>query len=137
MSKRKKMATITVLPTQIRKIVGQLVEKAMEEIPKMPTFTVSKEYYDVTIQHEGLTYALSCSPASEEMSSRDNKMMAFCAIFLPFRNIKLEMLVLSDPIDALLEKIQTKKEQTNMVEQFEAILENIRRSFDNNKIPYS
>ena len=109
----------------------------MEEIPKMPTFTVSKEYYDVTIQHEGLTYALSCSPASEEMSSRDNKMLVFCAIFLPFRNIKLEMLVLSDPIDALLEKIQTKKEQTNMVEQFEAILENIRRSFDNNKIPYS
>lgn len=107
--------------------VEKLIQKAMNEIPRMPIRTAGIEHHYVevptTFYCHDLFILFDCNPPNDEDSPNLNKMMVSCVIAKPKLRLTVERPLIYDTVPFILEKLKEDAFREQIKETFIQILD--------------
>lgn len=119
------MAVIPLTIAQIKDCVKNLVQNAKAKIPEYPkeTWNVEHHYVSELFEKEGeqLIFAFKFNPALKKEQMK--KMMIWCVVCSPSKGCEFEKPIMYEPVETMIEIIDTEEIVTQCVKAFEVLLQ--------------
>lgn len=119
------MAVISLTIVQIKECVNKLVKNAKVKIPELPKETGNVEHHYVSelFEKDGEQYifALKFNPALKNEQMK--KMMVCCVICSPDKGVESEKPIMYEPVDTVVDIIDTEEVVDKCVKTFEKLLQ--------------
>lgn len=119
------MVVVPLTIAQIKECVNKLAKKAKRKIPEYPkeTWNVEHHYVSELFEKEGeqLIFAFKFNPALKKEQMK--KMMIWCVVCSPSKGCEFEKPIMYEPVETMIEIIDTEEIVTKCVKAFEVLLQ--------------
>lgn len=119
------MVAVPLTIAQIKECVNKLAKKAKRKIPTFPkeTWNVEHHYVSELLEKDGEQYifALKFNPALKNEQMK--KMMVCCVICSPGKGVESEKPIMYEPVDTVVDIIDTEEVVDKCVKAFEKLLQ--------------
>ena len=121
------MGIIALTKLQIQECVKKLAQSAKAKISEFPKETWSIEHHYVSEHYERdgeeLIFSLKCNPALKKEKMKN--MMVCCVVCSPTKGCEFERPIMYEPVDTVIETINSEACITKMVKDFEVLFQEI------------